>query len=121
MDQEFSPRSVYTSIIDQLVKESVLPADRLQNGIYSKAPDHGKFNNFIATLNSEQRTLLAEMLNSEHIDAVHGVLATLTWWIVCHDVTWNYKGEEMPVDISGMGLHGDYVGRLADWEWPEPD
>jgi hypothetical protein len=24
----------------------------------------------------------------------------------------------MLVDISGMGLHGDFVGRLQGWEWP---
>jgi hypothetical protein len=24
----------------------------------------------------------------------------------------------MPLDVSGMGLHGDYVG-LLDWKWPD--
>jgi hypothetical protein len=27
----------------------------------------------------------------------------------------------MPVDLSGMGLHGDYIGRRDDWEWPDDE
>ena len=31
------------------------------------------------------------------------------------------KVDPMPVDLSGMGLHGDYVGRSQDWDWPQGD
>jgi hypothetical protein len=26
--------------------------------------------------------------------------------------------ESMPVELSGAGLHGDYIGRRDGWEWP---
>ncbi len=25
----------------------------------------------------------------------------------------------MPIDFSGAGLHGDYIGRLDNWAWPK--
>jgi hypothetical protein len=29
-----------------------------------------------------------------------------------------FLGESMPVELSGAGLHGDYIGRRDGWEWP---
>jgi len=49
---------------------------------------------------------------------MHDVLAVLTWWTNCQDVALTFRGEAMPVEQSGMGLHGDYIGRLDGWEWP---
>ena len=47
------------------------------------------------------------------------VLAALSWWVDCQDVGLDVSGDtRMPVDLSGMGLHGDYVGRRDGWEWP---
>jgi hypothetical protein len=61
------------------------------------------------------------MLTHERESAIHDVLATLTWWIDCRDVGLTYQGAAMPVQLSGMGLHGDYVGRQDDWEWPNDE
>lgn len=72
----------------------------------------------MASLSPSQRSILAGMLSQERRGAMHDVFAELSWWISCRDVALTYRAEVMPVDQSGMGLHGDYIGRLDDWEWP---
>jgi hypothetical protein len=86
-----------------------------------RAPGHEEENRFVAGLNRSQRATLAKMLTVERQAAIHDVLAELTWWITVRDVGLTYRGRSMPVDLSGMGLHGDYIGRLDDWEWPAGD
>lgn len=43
------------------------------------------------------------------------------WWITARDVGLTFRGEPMPVELSGMGLLGDYVGRRDGWEWPSSE
>jgi hypothetical protein len=62
--------------------------------------------------------LLSEMLQEERDGAIHDVLAALTWWITARGVGLTFRGQPMPVELSGMGLHGDYVGRRDGWAWP---
>jgi len=63
--------------------------------------------------------MLAEMIHRQRIAAIHDVLAVLSWWVTARNVAFTYRGEPMPVELSDAGLHGDYVGRLTGWEWPE--
>ncbi|MFN5944386.1 MAG: DUF6547 family protein [Phycisphaerae bacterium] len=114
----------YKAIIDHFVDQTTNGlTERLvrESGKYSNAVDSEKFNAFVASLTQEQRELLAMMLREERIGATHDVLAELTWWLLCRDVGLTFRGEPMPFELSGMGLHGDYMGRLGGWEWPEED
>jgi hypothetical protein len=86
---------------------------------FSRATDGSGANTFVASLTDDQRVVLASMLHAERTSAIHDVLARLTWWMDCKDVGLTYEGKPMPVQLSGMGLHGDYIGRLDDWQWPE--
>jgi hypothetical protein len=116
------PIDAYTAIIDQLVNETRTCGAGFQvtdKGIFSKAPAHRQFNEFIASLSADQRKLLADMLQQERDGAIHDLLAVLSWWIDCRHVGFTFKGQPMPVDLSGMGLHGDYIGRRDGWEWPK--
>ncbi|QDT92834.1 DUF6547 family protein [Gimesia algae] len=113
--------NVYQAIIDEFVGKTRLYGSSSsvgECGVFSKAPDHAKYNEFIETLNPTQRLILSEMLQEERDDAIHDLLASLSGWIDCQDVGLTYQGKPMPVDLSGMGLHGDYVGRRDGWEWP---
>jgi hypothetical protein len=124
MHDPTTPADAYKAIIDQLVNETRgLGTSRrvAERGIFSKAPAHREFNDFIGSLNASQRELLARMLRAERDSAIGDVLAALTWWILTRDVGLTFRGEPMPVDLSGMGLHGDYVGRLTGWDWPSGD
>ena len=116
------PVDAYKAIIDQLVTETSHGVPEklvVQEGIFSRAPDDGVFNLFVQSLSTEQRALLARMLHAERTSSIHDVLAVLSWWLEAGEVALTFRGESMPVDLSGMGLHGDYVGRQNDWEWPQ--
>ena len=117
------PVEVYKQIIDQLVERSPSLGARLvtEEGMYSKAPAFRHTNDLVRALTAEQRAVLAEMLTHERESAIHDVLAALTWWIDCRDVGLTYQGQPMPVQLSGEGLHGDYVGRRDNWEWPKDE
>lgn len=116
------PIDAYMGMIDQLVSETRTGGAGFQvidKGIFSKAPAHRRFNEFIASLSPDQRKLLADMLQDERDGAIHDLLAVMSWWIDCRGVGFTFQGEMMPVDLSGMGLHGDYVGWCDGWEWPK--
>jgi len=114
-----TPLEVYKAIIDELVEEVTLGiSERLvrDEGIYSKAPGEAAANRFVQSLTHEQRTLLAQMLHHERIA---DTLSNLTWWFICQEVRMTFKGQTMPLELSGEGLHGDFIGRCDGWEWPE--
>lgn len=124
MNEPVTPIEAYKAIIDQLVDEiRTFGSARhvAERSLFSKAPAHARFNEFIRRLPPEDRALLSEMLQEERDGAIHDVLAALTWWITTRDVGLTFRGESMPVELSGMGLHGDYVGRRDGWEWPCPE
>jgi hypothetical protein len=121
MENSETPAATYREIIDKLVndaRQSVAAKLVRTEGIFSRAPSRRTLNKFVGLLSHQQRNLLSQMLEAERDSAFHDVLAELTWWISCRDVGWTVRGEPMPVDQSGMGLHGDYVGRRDGWEWP---
>lgn len=115
----------YKTLIDQAVEQARGHgrSERISKDcIFSKAPAHRRFNEFIGSLTAEQRVLLADMLQEERRGTIHDLFARLTEWIDLDGLGFTLHEQPMPVDFSGMGLHGDFVGRLDDWEWPEePD
>jgi hypothetical protein len=115
-----TPVDAYKAIIDQLVEDTSGVAEKLlrEEGIWSRAPGAKVENAFVKSLTAEQRNLLAEMIRNERVSAIGMVLSNLTWWLLCRDVGLTFRGEPMPFELSGMGPHGDYIGRLDDWEWP---
>lgn len=116
-----TPIDAYKAIIDRLAGEVRLrgPSARVaEHGEFSNAPDHREFNTLIQSLSPSQRELVSRMLQEVRHGAIHDVLAELTWWITAREVGLTFHGDPMPVELSGMGLHGDYVGRVEGWEWP---
>lgn len=65
MSEKPTPAAVYKSIIDEIVNKTRrygCSSHVREDGIYSKAPAHQPFNEFIARLSQEQREVLANML-----------------------------------------------------------
>jgi hypothetical protein len=115
------PIDVYKAIIDQLVNEtthSVTQKLVTERGFFLETSDNAVFNELVRSLTPERRKLLGDMLLHERRGAIHDVLAVLTWWILCGGLAFTFEGEPMPVELSGMGLHGDFIGRLQGWDWP---
>jgi hypothetical protein len=124
-NQQFSrPIDAYKAIIDELVTKTGQGVhERLvvEVGIWSKAPHEVAANDFIRSLSPEQRRMLGRMLHDVRQSAIFDVLALLSWWISTREVGLTFRGNPMPTELSGEGLHGDYIGRLADWQWPNPE
>jgi hypothetical protein len=122
--QPSRPIEAYKQIIDQLVTETshgVREKAVVREIAFSDLSDDRVFNPFIKSLSTGQRQMLAQMLHAERVAAIHDALAVLTWWVLAREVGLTFRGEPMPVELSGMGLHGDYIGRLDDWQWPMDD
>lgn len=121
MDTPDTPLDAYKAIIDGLANETRLGGSSshvTERAIFSNAPTHQDYNAFIRSLSPEQRTVLAQMLRDERDSTIHDVLAALSWWMTAREVGLTFRGEPMPTELGGMGLHGDYVGRKDGWEWP---
>ena len=118
------PVDAYKAIIDQLVDETSQGVSEnlvAEEGIFSKSPIQGAANAFVQSLSGDHRAILAKMLHAERTSAIHDVLSVLSWWTQSGGVGLTYWGEPMPTDLSGTGMHGDYVGRRFDWDWPNDD
>lgn len=114
------PIEAYKRIIDGLVADTPSLSARMvvDVGIFSRSVGAEALNELVRSLTSDQRLVLAMMLEHERKTAIFDVLAALTWWIDCRGLTFQYGNEPMPVQLSGEGMHGDYIGRLDDWQWP---
>ncbi|GGA19513.1 DUF6547 family protein [Dyella nitratireducens] len=117
------PAATYKAIIDQLVDEtrlrSVLAERAHENRPFPLASGWSNFNELLSSLTEHQRNLMSEVLRAERVSAIHDVLALFSWWIESQGVGLSLDGEPMPVDFSGEGLHGDFIGRCGDWAWPD--
>jgi hypothetical protein len=117
------PVDVYKAFIDKLV------ADVLEYGSHTSilsgepAPETAimsKYNALLGSLTPSQRKQIAELVLEASIGGVHRVLSDLAWWTSCHGVELRYRGEIMPVEFA-EGWHLDFIGRLDEWEWPDPE
>jgi uncharacterized protein DUF6547 len=118
------PIDGYKEIIDELVRETsrgVTEKRVVERRTFLETSDAAVYNPFLGSLSANQREMLAQMLHAERVAAIHDVLAVFTWWVETRDVSFTFRGEVMPVDLSGEGLNGDYIGRLANWEWPKDE
>ena len=114
---------MYRKIIDQLVNEtrtnSAYSKRASENQQFPVESEQVEFNDLLTSLTSEQRLLLSKVLLQERSSSIHDVLAVFSWWVECRGFGFSLNDQPMPVGLSGMGMHGDYVGRVDNWAWPE--
>lgn len=127
-DSPPTPREAYRRFIDECVNQTPgVTAQRIvEHGHVApypqdEFPEQIEYNELVASLEPKQREVLARLCNSERQNAMHDVLACLTWWLDCGGISMQFNNEPLPVDESGMGLHGDFVGRSQGWDWPSDD
>jgi len=113
----------YREIIDHLVQvcregQGQIGVRRARAGIWNRnatkdiIPDQHKINVFLSELTSEQREILAGMLEHEFIGGVFESLKTLE----------EFEIEPFLDGYEGSPYH-DFIGRVDDdpWEWPNGD
>ena len=119
-----TPAQAYMAMIDAMAERSdhawssrVRAGTPVQPGI-PESPT----NRLVASLDADQRAHLADLLDEAKRSGMHDALVVLNELLDEGDLRLTYQGAPMPVDFSGMGLHGDFIGR-ADyedrWAWPE--
>ena len=110
---------LYKNFIDGLVerKDSVIVKWIKCDG-FPKTDDNKAKNEFIANLTSEQKEVLASMLEEEHIAGIHTVLAYINKMMDLDGLEIIQNGVSYPNDYF-ESLHFDFISRCEGDEWSE--
>ena len=118
MSEPQNPR-LYRQVIDELVRacredQGQLGATRAREGIWNQnaradyIPEEHAINLLLKRLSAADREILAGMLAGQVVTGVFEALKVL---------------EQFEIEPFKDGYEGspfnDFIGRLADWEWPE--
>jgi Family of unknown function (DUF6547) len=110
---------IYRDMIDALVRvceegQGQIGARRVREGVWNQnatqdfIPDQHEINLLLKRLSSADREILASMLAQEVVTGVFETLKVL---------------EQFQIEPFKDGYEGspfnDFIGRLADWEWPK--
>ena len=75
-----------------------------------------RYNTIAQELSSEQRELVAHLLDNERVAAIHDILAFLTWQE--YRVT-SKGGVELDFEPFGTENFYDFISRMAEDTWPD--
>ena len=108
---------LYKAFIDGLVKrKNSMKAQWVKGDGYPKIEENKAKNEFLATLSPEQKDVLAEMLQEEHIAGIHDTLAYINEMIDLEGLELLQDGESYPNDYF-ESLHYDFISRFDGDEW----
>jgi hypothetical protein len=120
MSEVNKPR-IYRELIDALVQmckggQGQIGARRAISGVWNPnatqdfIPDQHRINLFLAGLSASDREILASMLIHEVEVGIFETLKTLE----------SFEIEPFKDGYEGSPFN-DFIGRLADWNWPETE
>lgn len=110
---------LYKAFIDGLVeqKDSVT-AKWVLEGSFPHTQDNQAKNKFLSSLTLEQKSMLAEMLQEEHIAGIHDTLAYINEMMDLDGLELHQGGESYHNDAF-ESLHYDFISRCEGDQWPE--
>lgn len=110
---------LYKAFIDGLVERKNSVTARLIKGDgFPQIDDNKTKNELLAALTSEQREVLAEILQKEYIAGIHDTLAYINEMMDLEGLELQQDGEAYPNDYF-ESLHYDFISRCDGDEWPE--
>ena len=110
---------LYKAFIDGLVKrKDSIRALWVKGDGFPKTEDNKGKNDFLKTLTPEQKCVLAEMLQDEHVAGIHTTLAYVNNMMDLKGLELHQEGESYPNDYF-ESLHYDFISRCEGDEWPE--
>ena len=110
---------LYKAFIDGLVeRKDSMTALQVKAGGFPKTEDNKAKNELLAALTPEQKGVLAEMLQDEHIAGIHDTLAYINEMMDLDGLELYQDGESYPNDYF-ESLHYDFISRCDGDEWPE--
>ena len=110
---------LYKNFIDGLVerKDSVTAKWIKEDG-FPQIDENKAKNDFLAALSTEQKEVLAQMLQEEHMAGIHDTLAYINEMMDLEGLELHQDGESYPNDYF-ESLHYDFISRCDGDEWPE--
>ena len=110
---------LYKAFIDGLVeRKDSITALQVKAGGFPKTEDNKSKNELLAALTPEQKSVLAEILQDEHIAGIHDTLAYINEMMDLEGLEFHQDGESYPNDYF-ESLHYDFISRCDGDEWPE--
>lgn len=116
---KYDPSDVIVAFIDGLVeRKDSMTALWVKGDGFPKTEDNKAKNELLAALTPEQKGVLAEMLQDEHIAGIHDTLAYINEMMDLEGLELHQDGESYPNDYF-ESLHYDFISRCDGDEWPE--
>jgi hypothetical protein len=110
----------YQEIIDIMVERRpcVLAKRIAEENYWPEGAAHAKFNSILASLTPEQRSAVAELLQSARDGGMHDTLMVLSEKMNLEGLRFTANGEELPHEPYGTEIFFDWVARLNGEPWP---
>ena len=109
----------YKNFIDGLVeRKDSMTAQWVKEGKFPKINENSAQNDLIAALTTEQKEVLAQMLQEEHIAGIHDTLAYINEMMDPDRLELHQEGKVYPNDYF-ESMHYDFISRCDGDEWPE--
>lgn len=110
---------LYKAFIDGLVeRKNSVTARWMKGDGFPRIDENKTKNKLLAALTSEQREVLAEILQKEYIAGIHDTLAYINEMMDLEGLELQQDGEAYPNDYF-ESLHYDFISRCEGDEWPE--
>jgi len=110
----------YKSMIDELVeRSSSTKAEWVKRGQFPEAAENETINKVLSSLSSEQKSVIAALINDAKSSGVHDALAYFSELQNLNSLKISINQIELPVEPFGTELNFDYIARQSGDEWPE--
>lgn len=116
-----TPLSEYKKFITDLVKRqpSVIARAIRENGHLYPLERNQELNHLLAQLSSEQREIIAQLVQRSRDGGIHDTLAYLADEINLGGLRLSRNGMELAIEPYGTEMYFDWLARLAGDDWPE--
>ena len=109
----------YKSLIDELVeRSSSTKADWIKAGQFPNTAENEAINKVLSSLSSEQKNVIADLVNDAKSSGIHDTLAYLSELQNLNNLKISINQSELPVEPFGTELNFDYIARQSGGEWP---
>jgi hypothetical protein len=116
-----APLEDYKALIDALVRRrpSVLARWVTEGRGWPDLPENRAINEFLGSLTSSQKAIVAQLLQEARDSGMHDVLAYLNDEINLAGLRLVRNGQELPVEPYGTEMYYDWVSRREGDTWPD--
>lgn len=109
----------YKNFIDGLVEQkNGVDGKRILGKGYPNNEENQPYNELLASLTTEQKEVLAKLVQKARLGGIHDTLAYINEMMDCDGLVLSKNGEPFPYD-EFESMHYDFICRCEGDEWPE--